>query len=178
MIYGERVRLRAPERDDIPQFVKWLNDPEVRRGLLLYLPMSKADEEAWFDNMLKGPAAEHPLVIEIQVDDNWKPIGNSGVHQIDWRNRSAEVGLFIGEKQLWNQGYGTEVIILLLKHGFETLNLNRIGLQVYESNRGAIKSYEKAGFVLEGRYRQGMFIDGHYEDILFMSVLKDEWFQR
>jgi diamine N-acetyltransferase len=178
MIYGERIRLRAPERDDIPLFVKWLNDPEVRRGLILYLPMSKADEEAWFENMIKGPADEHPLVIEIRTDDDWKPIGNSGIHKIDWRNRSAEVGLFIGEIRLWNQGYGTEVMSLLLKHGFETLNLNRIGLQVYETNHGAIRAYEKAGFVHEGRFRQGVYIDGRYEDTLFMSALREEWFKR
>ena len=175
MIMGERVRFRAPVREDIPRFVNWLNDPEVRRGLLLYLPMSQAEEEAWFDNMLKTPPAEHPMVIEIQKENRWLAVGNCGVHEIDWRCRSAEVGLFIGEKQFWNQGYGTEVMRLLLKHAFESLNLNRISLMVYESNLGAIRSYEKSGFILEGRKRQGMYIDGSYEDILLMSILKDEW---
>lgn len=178
MIYGNRVRLRAPEKDDIPKFVSWLNDPEVRLGLLLYLPMSQADEEVWFDSMLKRPVDEHPLVIEIHEGDDWLSIGNCGVHQIDWRCRSAEVGLFIGEKKYWNQGYGTEVMELLLKHAFETLNLNRISLDVYESNLGAIRAYEKSGFVLEGRKRQGMYIDRRYVDILLMGVLRDEWVKR
>jgi RimJ/RimL family protein N-acetyltransferase len=175
MIYGERIRLRAPERDDLPRFVRWLNDPEVRHGLLLYLPMSLAEEENWFENMLTRPAAEHPMVIEIRQEDGWQPIGNCGVHNIDGRCRSAEIGLFIGEKELWGQGYGTEVMQLLLKHAFETLNLNRLSLDVYETNPGAIRAYEKAGFVQEGRKRQGMYLDGRYVDILIMSVLYDEW---
>jgi RimJ/RimL family protein N-acetyltransferase len=175
MIYGKRIRLRAPEREDIPRFVQWLNDPEVRRGLLFYMPMSLGEEENWFDSMLARPPAEHPMVIEIRQEDYWLAIGNCGVHQIDWRCRSAIVGIFIGEKQFWNQGYGSETMELLLEHAFNTLNLNRISLDVYENNLGAIRAYEKAGFVLEGRKRQAMYQDGEYLDILQMSVLRDEW---
>ncbi|MCU0489376.1 MAG: GNAT family N-acetyltransferase, partial [Anaerolineales bacterium] len=170
MIYSGRIRLRAPERSDIPRFVAWLNDPEVRAGLLVSLPLSTADEEGWFEAMLKRPLEEHPLTIEVRQGDDWLPVGNCGFHNIDWRCRAAEVGIFIGEKSLWNQGYGTEVMRLLLKHGFHTLNLNRIALDVYETNPRAIHSYEKAGFVHEGRRRQAMFKDGRYVDILQMSV--------
>lgn len=175
MIYGERVRLRAPERADIPRFVAWLNDPEVRAGLSVYLPFSQADEENWFDNMLKRPMEEHPLTIEVQQGEDWSAIGNCGLFDFDWRCRSAEVGIFIGEKSLWNQGYGTDVMRLLLKHGFQTLNLNRICLRVYETNPRAVRSYEKAGFTHEGRQRQGTYKDGKFIDVLLMSVLRSEW---
>lgn len=175
MISGDRIRLRAPERSDIPQFAKWLNDPEVTAGLTIFLPLSLADEEAWFENMLKNPATQHPLVIETGEGETWRMIGNCGFHEIDWRCRSAEVGIFIGEKQCWNQGYGSEAMRLLLRHGFNTLNLNRIALQVYADNPRAVRSYEKVGFVHEGRKRQGMYKHGEYIDILLMSVLRSEW---
>jgi diamine N-acetyltransferase len=175
MIYGEGMRLRAPERSDIPRFVAWLNDPVVRAGLLVALPFSHSDEEAWFENMLKRPLEEHPLVIEISQGEEWIAIGNCGFHNIDWRCRAAEVGIFIGEKSFWNKGYGTKVMRLLLTHGFTTLNLNRIALEVYENNPRAVRSYEKAGFLHEGRKRQAMFKEGKYVDILLMSVLRSEW---
>ncbi len=175
MIYGERIRFRAVEREDLPRFVAWLNDPEVLQGLLLYLPLSLNDEENWYENMMKRPTDEHPMVIEIQQADEWLPIGNCGFVNIDWRSRSGEVGIFIGEKRLWNQGYGTDAMRLLLQHGFHTLNLNRIGLDVYDTNLRAVRSYEKAGFVQEGRKRQAIFKDGKYIDILQMSVLREEW---
>jgi RimJ/RimL family protein N-acetyltransferase len=85
------------------------------------------------------------------------------------------VGIFIGEKRLWNQGYGTDAMRLLLQHGFNTLNLNRVALDVYDTNLRAVRSYEKAGFVHEGRKRQAIFKDGRYVDILQMSVLRAEW---
>ena len=175
MIYGERVRLRAPEKSDIPRFVAWLNDPEVRAGLTLHLPLSLVEEEVWFENMIKRPPAEHPLVIEIRQGDAWVMVGNIGLMEIDWRCCSAGVGIFIGDKSFWNQGVGTEAMRLILRHGFNTLNLNRIWLDVYENNPRAIRCYEKVGFVHEGRKRQAMYKEGQYVDILLMSVLRDEW---
>lgn len=175
MILGEKIRLRAPERSDLPNFVAWLNDPEVTRGLLIYLPLSMADEENWFTNMTNAPAAEHPMVMEVLDGDVWVPIGNIGFHAIDWRCRSAEVGIFIGEKSCWNRGYGTEAMQMMLRHAFNTLNLNRVHLQVHADNPRAIRSYEKVGFVSEGRKRQGMYKDGEYVDIVLMSILRSEW---
>jgi diamine N-acetyltransferase len=175
MIYTDGLRLRAPERSDIPSFVAWLNDPQVRQGLFLKFPLSRAEEEQWFDDMLKRPQPEHPMVIEIQDGDQWVSVGNCGFHDIDWRSRGAEVGIFIGEKSYWNQGYGTRVMGLILKHGFTTLNLNRIFLRVFANNPRAIRAYEKAGFIHEGRLRQSEFQDGQYHDTLIMSVLRQEW---
>jgi RimJ/RimL family protein N-acetyltransferase len=175
MIYGKRIRFRAPERSDLPQYVIWLNDPEVRRGLSLFLPLSQEDEEKWFENMLASPAVEHPFALEVQDGEAWVHIGNCGFHAVDWRCRSSEVGIFIGDKGYWNHGYGTEAMQLLLKHGFETLNLNRIFLRVFENNPRAVRSYEKAGFRHEGRFRQGEYQEGGYVDVLFMSVLRSEW---
>lgn len=175
MIYGKRIRLRAVEQNDLPKFVAWLNDAEVTAGLSMYLPLAPADEEAWYIGMRQRPPEERPLVIEVRDDENWRMIGNIGLLNLDSRIRSCEVGIFIGEKSLWNQGYGTEAMQLILRHAFNTLNLNRVFLRVHETNPRAVRAYEKAGFVLEGRERQGQYSNGQYYDVLHMSVLRSEW---
>lgn len=175
MIQGQRIRLRHTELADIPRFVEWLNDPEVRQGISMYLPISQAEEEQWFENLLKRPQEERPLVVEAHTGATWTMIGNTSFFNFDWRNRSAEVGIFIGDKSQWNKGYGTETMQLLLRHGFNTLNLHRIFLRVFESNPRAIRSYEKAGFVEEGQMRQAEYQDGAFIDVLLMSVLRSEW---
>jgi RimJ/RimL family protein N-acetyltransferase len=125
--------------------------------------------------MLKRPAEEHTLAIDACFSDSWELIGSCGFHNFDWRSRAAEVGIFIGDKSCWNKGYGTEVMRLLLQHGFNTLNLNRIALDVYSNNLRAIRAYEKAGFILEGLKRQAIFKNGIYLDVLVMSVLRSDW---
>jgi RimJ/RimL family protein N-acetyltransferase len=175
MLYGKRIRLRSNERSDLPKFVKWLNDPDVRRFLSMSMPISQASEEQWFEKMLKRPSEEQSLGIEIKNKDDWCLIGNCGLFDLNWRTRSAEVGLFIGDKTCWNKGYGTEVMRLLLRHGFGTLNLNRIFLHVDAENLGGIRAYEKAGFVHEAQLREANFHEGKYCDDLIMSVLRSEW---
>jgi len=175
IIYGKRVRLRGAERSDLESFVTWINDPEVTAGLTLFLPMSSIDEEKWFENAMQRPQEEKPLVIDMKDGTNWRLIGNSSFFAFDWFSRSAEVGIMIGDKTVWNQGFGSEVMRLLLHHGFGTLNLNRIYLRVYDENKRAIRVYEKVGFVHEGRMRQAVYKNGSYCDVLYMSVLREEW---
>jgi diamine N-acetyltransferase len=180
MIFGERIRFRAIDRDDLLTFVKWLNDPEVRHGIGIYLPFSMADEEDWFEAMQKRPASEHNLAIEVkeltpQGDESWKLIGSCGFFNLDPRIRCSEFGIMIGDKSYWDKGYGTEAVRLLMKHGFQTFNLNRIYLRVLETSLRAIRAYEKAGFTHEGRQRQADFRDGMYIDLLVMSMLHSEF---
>ena len=175
MIYGERIRLRSIERGDLPHYVEWLNDPEVIEGLMMNLPFSLEDETRWFEGLAGRPAEERPLAIESRDGDGWRLIGSCAFDNINWKNRAGEVGIAIGYKASWNQGYGTETMQLMLKYGFETLNLNRIFLRVYEYNRRAIRSYEKNGFKLEGQLRQARYQAGRYYDEFIMSVLRSEW---
>ena len=175
IIYGKRVRLRGAERSDLEKFVTWINDPEVTAGLTLFLPMSSVDEEKWFEHAMQRPQDEKPLVIDMKDGTDWRLIGNSSFFEFDWVARSAEVGIMIGDKTTWNQGYGSEVMRLLLRHGFGSLNLNRIYLRVYAENKRAIRTYEKVGFVHEGRMRQAVYKNGCYSDVLYMSVLREEW---
>lgn len=188
MINGERIRFRAVEREDLPTFLEWVNDPDVRDGLSIYLPLSMDDEQEWFDGVRKRQPDERNLVIEVWSPapvgglpafqggkPAWKMIGGIGFFKLDYKNRSAEFGIMIGDKSCWNQGYGTEAVRLLLKLGFNTLNLNRIHLRVLETNPRAIRAYQKAGFTHEGRQRQAEYKDGKYLDLLVMSILKSEF---
>jgi diamine N-acetyltransferase len=181
MIIGERIRFRAVEREDLPTLLVWINDPDVYSRLGVYLPLSMQDEQDWFEEGRKRPPEEHNLVIEItqpgqdSATTAWKMIGGTGFFNLNNRNHCAELGIMIGDKSAWNQGYGTEAVRLLVKHGFNTLNLNRIYLRVLENNPGAIRAYEKAGFTHEGRLRQSEYRDGRYSDLLVMSILKEEF---
>jgi RimJ/RimL family protein N-acetyltransferase len=173
MLIGERVRLRSVEREDIPTFVRWFNDPEVRQYLLMYEPMSKAKEERWFEDQLDRK--DYLFAIEAQIGEQWIHIGNTGLHQIDWKNRMAVFGIVLGEKAYWGQGFGTEATRTILRFAFEELNLHRVELEVFEFNPRAIRSYEKVGFRHEGTRRQALFRYGRYQDVHLMAILQEEF---
>jgi RimJ/RimL family protein N-acetyltransferase len=170
-ISGKKIRLRAVERSDIPTFVRWFNDPEVTQYLAMYMPMSQAQEERWFEAQLEQ---RDGFVFSIETLDG-RLIGNLGLSSIDWKNSKALLGIVLGEKEYWNHGYGADAIIALLGFAFRQLNLHRVYLFTYEYNKRAIQCYEKCGFKLEGRMRQAHFYNGRYHDELAMGVLREEF---
>lgn len=173
IIRGERVYLRAPERSDIPDFVRWFNDADVLRNLAMRAPMSQAAEERWFDDMLTRQGADLHLVICMTADD--RAIGTVGLHGIDQTNGTAEFGIAIGESAEWGKGYGTDATRAICDFGFGELRLERIGLHVYADNERGRHTYEKAGFTLEATLRRAHFARGEHHDVHVMGLLRDEW---
>ena len=174
MIYGKNVRLRAIEREDIPNFVRWFNDPELRRYIQMNEPMSKAGEERWFEDRL-SKKGDYIFGIEAQVGEEWVSIGNLGLHQVDWKNRCAVFGIILGEKAYWGKGLGTEAARTALRFAFDELNLHRVELEVYAFNPRAIRCYEKVGFRREGTRREALFREGKYHDVHTMAILQPEF---
>ena len=178
MLRGERIQLGPVKREYIESYLKWLNDPELTQYLSIFLPLTRMKEEDWVENLKNR---NDTIVFGILTSDEngvEKLIGNCGLHEIDWKNRVAEVGIMIGEKELHGKGYGTEAMELILEYGFQTVNLNRIQLHVYDFNIRAIKSYTKIGFIEEGRLRQAQFKNGKYYDMILMSMLHEEWVKK
>ena len=174
MILGERVRLRPIERDDLPRFVEWFGDPEVRRHLLVYLPFSLAQEERWFENLLGRLERQEDVLLGIETADGVH-IGNVGLHSINWKDRNAELGIAIGEKAYWGQGYGTDAIRTLLGLAFQEMNLHRVFLRVDVDNARGIRCYDKVGLRREGTLREVVFKEGVYCDQYVMSILRSEF---
>ncbi len=171
-LIGPTIYLRPLEMEDAPSLVTWFNDPEVTRALRRYQPMTLAAEKAFLEELGKRETA---VTLGIVVRETDQFIGTTGLHELDTRSRQTAFGISIGVKTMWGKGYGTEATRLIVRHAFQTLNLNRVWLHVYESNEGAIRCYEKAGFRIEGRLRQSFFSEGRYWDTIVMGLLRDEW---
>ena len=166
--------LRAPERSDIGDFVRWFNDADVLHNLAMYAPMSEAAENAWFDRMLESQGStNYHFVICLLADG--RSIGTTGLHGVDLDNGTAEFGIAIGEKAEWDKGYGTDTLRAICDFGFGELRLERIGLMVYAGNARGRRAYDKAGFTLEGTLRHAHYAHGRHEDVHVMSILRHEW---
>jgi RimJ/RimL family protein N-acetyltransferase len=171
-LVGTKIYLRPLDRADAPLLVPWINDPDVTRTIRFRRPMNLQAEEAFIDRLYQS---EHDVVLGIALKEADRLIGVTGLHQLDSKNRHAGFGISIGDKGEWGKGYGTEATLLMVRHAFETLNLNRVWLQVYEYNEPAIRIYEKLGFRREGMLRQENYREGRYWDTITMAILCEEW---
>jgi len=171
MIQGSQVRLRALEPEDLPDYHRWLNDPEVVRYLKLYAPLSMPDEEAWYQEV-RDDSSQMVFAIESEAGQH---IGNLSLMDLNWKDRSAELGIVIGDKSQWGKGYAQDATRTLLALAFGEMNLNRVYLRVFAEHEAAINAYRKCGFVEEGRLREEIYADGRYHDMLVMAILRREF---
>ncbi|MBI4233518.1 MAG: GNAT family N-acetyltransferase [Chloroflexi bacterium] len=171
MLKGKRVTLRAVEQGDLATFHLWMNDWEVKRFLAHIYPLSMDEEAEWYEAIQERKDERH-FAIE---DEAGELIGVVGLRRISPENRSAELGIALGERRVWGQGYGTAAVRAMLDFAFKQMNLHMVWLQTYEFNERAQASFRRCGFREDGRLRQGVFRDGRYWDVVLMSVLREEF---
>ncbi len=173
MLEGSLVRLRPIASDDGERRRQWLNDPEVTRYYSRGYPVSRAESNAWVERASKETSPPQiTLAIETVAG---RHIGITNLDHIDRDNRSCELGIMIGEKDCWSQGYGTDTVLTLLRFAFDEVNLNRVWLDVNAENKRAVACYLKCGFVEEAQLRQHRYKAGVYSDSLIMAALADEF---
>jgi RimJ/RimL family protein N-acetyltransferase len=174
MLHGERVTLRAVERDDLPLLWAYNNDlaVELAGGGDPPLPQSLARLQAEFDaNAAKGGRDGATFAI---VADG-KCIGTCGLFGQSETDGHVELGIGIGDRAYWGRGYGRETVTLLLDYAFRLRNWRRVWLRVWGNNERAVRAYRACGFVEEGRLRSHVWSAGAYYDLILMGILRDEW---
>lgn len=174
-LIGNRIYLspKGASEEEIQKFTEWMNDFEVtdytgRSGQIVTL----IGEKEYLENSARESKNRNFNIIELNEN---KLIGTLGLEHINWIERSAVLGIFIGDKEFRNNGYGVEAINLLLEYGFKYLNLHSIRLSLLSINERAHKCYKKCGFKDTGCSREEIFINGRYYDKLYMDILENEF---
>ncbi len=172
---GERVMLREYRREDIESIRKWRNNVEITRFLshIFLPPQTDPVTEDFLERVLSGRHNDYNFVIADK--DTQAYIGQVDLFNLQSINRTAELGVVIGDLEKVGKGIGTEAITLMLGFAFLRANLQRIDLWVNANNPRAIRCYEKCGFVREGVRRHCHFEDGDYIDLVMMGALREEW---
>lgn len=170
-LVGKKIYLSPMKTEDAEIYVQWLNDFNVTDGTgTSTRVVSLEDEKDW----ISKNSNQYQFAI-IRLEDD-KLIGNCGFNEINHIRQCAVVGLFIGDEVNRNNGYGQDVLNLLLEYGFNYLNLNNIMLKVFSFNERAINCYKKVGFKEIGRRRQSYYLKGKFYDEVFMDILREEFF--
>ncbi|MBQ9071937.1 MAG: GNAT family N-acetyltransferase [Bacilli bacterium] len=174
-IEGKRVYLSPMCVDDAPKYVKWMNDFEVTDGINgSQRVVTLESETEWIEKNNKDSNYQFAIVKQ----ENDELIGNCGFNNLDTINGKATIGIFIGEEENRNKGYGSEALELLIGYGFDYLNLNNIMLEVFSFNEGAIACYKKIGFKEIGRRREAYIRKNIRYDDIYMDILRSEYYER
>ncbi|KDR95264.1 Protein N-acetyltransferase, RimJ/RimL family [Peptoclostridium litorale DSM 5388] len=180
MITGEKTIIRQLEAGDEKYFYKWRNDvnvmgySELKYGFLMSLDAFRIGIQKYIQSTEMFPEEKMFMICKKQ---DMLPIGDITYRNWDKRNRSAELGIEIGDMDERKKGYGKDALINFIDYMFNFLNLNKVELKAIVENEYAIKLYKEIGFTEIGVIRQAVFNSrkGSYSDILYMDILKGEW---
>jgi len=167
-LQGARIVLRDKKFEDAENDYRWRSDPELAR-LDAAIPLTMSFERylKLFEDQMKYPTpGSHHYSIET-LDGLF--IGNCMYYDMDTVNREAELGIVIGDRDYWSDGYGYDAVTTLLDHMFNARNLKRVYLHTLEWNGRAQKSFSKSGFNPVKPVRRMA------HDFLLMDVLREDW---
>ncbi len=171
LVPGLKVVLRDLRPEDWRWVARWESDEEILRYL-----GKKRLTAPWPGGGGAAPRApagkilmDRRRVLAIDTIQN-EFIGYIELRDINWRQRSAELRVCIGEKAYWGRGYGTDAVRLFVHQNFTQLKLDYIFLRVYRSNVRAIRCYQKCGFAVEAVLRAGTRRRRQFDDIVLMSI--------
>lgn len=167
---SKKIDLKRVEKKDLEQLRLWRNEPDLRKYFREHKDITETDQLNWYESKVLNDPNQYNFSIFAKD----KLIGHCGLYYVDWINRSAEFGIYVGDRDYRNGGYGSESLRALVKFGFEDLNLNKIWCEVY-SNNESIHVYKHLGFVYEGTLRDAYFNEGRYWDSHMLSLLRKEY---
>jgi ribosomal-protein-serine acetyltransferase len=101
-------------------------------------------------------------------------VGTIGFNSIDPLNRRGEVGYWLAEAAQ-GQGVMTRCCAAVVRHGFATLNLNRVAIFCATENQRSRAIPERLGFSLEGVYREAEWLYDHFVDLAGYGMVAREW---
>ncbi|MBF0370537.1 MAG: GNAT family N-acetyltransferase [Magnetococcales bacterium] len=172
---GQRVCLRPVQITDLDRSLPWRNDPEIRDNVLGYPgAVSREQEERWYQRILEERESNR-LVLGVEDLSDGVLVGFIQLSDIDRHDRTAQLGLTIGEKSRQGRGLGREALGLMVDYAFDLLELNRIWIRVVAYNERALTLYRKMGFQDEGILRQHAFRWGSHHNVHLLGLMAAEW---
>ena len=178
MIKGKKIGLRAVEKEDLKTLKEFRNINSFRKNFREKRELSLRDQEKWVEYLDNTKNINYMFSI---VDlSNKEVVGACGLLYIDWVARFADFSFYIGKNKEYCEGIiSIEAVKLLLEYGFNTLNLNKIWMELYEFDNKKIDFFVKEfNFHVDGKLRQNCFEDGRFYDSIIISLLEKDFKKR
>ena len=174
LLEGRHVRLVPLCADHAEPLLEVARDPQLLRYMPIRLP-DLAATRAFIAQAQAEQAAGRALPFAIELRDG-TVVGSTRFLAIETAHARAEIGWTWLSQAVQRTPLNTECKRLLLAHGFESLQFNRIELKTDLRNTASRTAIARLGATQEGVFRRHMVLpDGHVRDTVWFSILREEW---
>lgn len=155
---------------DVSHYLKWLcNERVVRYSEQRHKEHTPTSQYEYLTVFNKPRPIGEDQLWEIVRDGI--PIGTITAYR-NSPNRTANLGLMIGEPRVWGTGYGPEAWEAVSNYLFED-GIRKLEAGCMASNAGMIKALQKCGFTHEATLPNYFLLDGRPEDMLYYGRYRE-----
>ncbi|MFZ5571679.1 MAG: GNAT family N-acetyltransferase [Thermodesulfobacteriota bacterium] len=174
MLKGACTGLRAVEKSDLEQLLRWRNQPEFRKFFREYRELNMTQQHIWYEtSCLKD---DHTIMFSIVELPTMRLLGAAGLCRINWIDRNADFSIYIGADGVYiDSRFAPDAGRTLIRYAFEELCLHRLWAEIYSIDDAKQILLPSLGFSMEGRHRGTHWTEGRWVDSLFFSLLEDDY---
>jgi RimJ/RimL family protein N-acetyltransferase len=170
VLEGKNVNLRVMEKEDLPLFAEWYNNPDFMGEARFPTQRSMAETEKAF--LEPNPNESKRFIIEKK---NGTKIGTiSHFNMLSPVGKLLEIGYALIPSER-GKGYCTEATQLMVDYLFLSKEAPRIQALTLVKNIHSQRVLERVGFKREGIMRKCFYIRGEWSDFAVFSILREEW---
>ena len=107
-------------------------------------------------------------MLVIKTINEGQPLGTATVYR-NLHHGTADIGLMVGEKTCWGQGYGRETWQAILHDLLFVENIRKVTGGTAKPNKAMAKIMEQSGMMLEAIRRNQEIIEDKPTDILYYA---------
>lgn len=160
------------ERFLSPHYVGWLNDPEVvRYSTQRHRAHTLESCRGYWQSYAGTP---HYFWAIVERERGLGHIGNMSAH-IDPHDQVADLGILLGNKEAWRQGYAREAWLAVCGYLFEQAGIRKITAGTYASNAAMLALMRATGMAEDGRRVRQTLVEGREVDIVYAALFRDSW---
>ena len=175
---GRLVELREHVPANKEAFQRWYGDTEIATLLRHDLePLTASQSASYFDSLIL-PLSQRGLCFAIHERATGRLIGTTALTDLSRRTTGRGSALFrivIGEKDAWDQGFGTEATSLVIAEAFERHDLSEVRLEVFRHNPRAIAAYTRVGFAITGEHVEWVSRRQRELNVIEMRLRRSDW---
>lgn len=167
----DKIKLRAPEPEDLAILYKWENDPDIWQISNTLSPFSKYTLRKYIENSSKSVFETGQLRFMIEIIENGKTIGTIDLFDFDPFHLRAGVGVLIADTKERRKGYAEMSIRCLADYCFNHLKLHQLYCNITDDNKPSISLFTKIGFFEIGRKKEWIRdSNGFKNEIMFQMI--------
>jgi diamine N-acetyltransferase len=167
---NERIRLRAPEPEDLEMLYRWENDASSWESGNTYSPYSRYALKQYIAESGNDLYERRQLRLMIELKETSAAVGIIDLYDFEPRHLRAETGILL-DGAYRRQGIAAEALTIMIRYAFSFLKIRQLYAHIPQTNTPCLRLFERCGFEMAGILKEWLATSEGYTNVVIVSLI-------